>query len=80
MSPTAPRSAANATVRPSGENAGDSGSSTDFIGIRSSILRVSTFSMISVRSFSVLAKKASRSPFGDHAIQGSSNRSPIMTM
>ena len=51
-----PRSAANAIVRPSGEKFGDSGSSTDFIGMRSSIFRVSTFWMISVRSFSVRTK------------------------
>ena len=38
MSPTALRSASNATERPSGEKAGDSGSSTVFIGIRSSIV------------------------------------------
>ena len=41
---------------------------------------VSTFWMISVRSFSVRTKYASRSPFGDHAIQGISNRSPSWTM
>ena len=34
MSPTPPRSAENATIRPSGEKDGDSGSSTDFIGTR----------------------------------------------
>ena len=56
MSPTALRSASNATNLPSGENDGDSGSSTDFIGIRSSMFRVSTFWMTSVRSFSVRTK------------------------
>ena len=34
----------------------DSGSSTDFIGIRTSIFRVSTFCTMSVRSFSVRTK------------------------
>ena len=56
MSPTALRSASKATEWPSEEKAGDSGSSTVFIGMRSSILRVSTFWMISVRSFSVRTK------------------------
>ena len=41
---------------PSSEKFGDSGSSTDFIGTRVSILRVSTFWTISVRSFSVRTK------------------------
>jgi hypothetical protein len=40
---------------PSGENAGDSGSSTDFIGCALD-LRVSTFCTISARSFSVRTK------------------------
>ena len=70
MSPIAPRSAANAIVLPSGEKLGDSGSSTDFIGIRSSIFAVRTFWMMSVRSFSVRTKYAIRSPFGDHDIHG----------
>jgi len=56
MSPTAPRRPAKAIVRPSGENDGDSGSSTDFIGIRSSTFFVSTFWIISERSFSVRTK------------------------
>ena len=56
MSPTALRSASNAMNLPSGENDGDSGSSTDFNGMRSSIARVSTFCTISVRSFSVRTK------------------------
>ena len=56
ISPTPPRRPANATVRPSGEKLGDSGSSTDLSAIRASILRVSTFCTISVRSFSVRTK------------------------
>ena len=56
MSPMPSCSAANAIVRPSGEKLGDSGSSTVFIGIRSSIFLVRTFWMISVRSFSVRTK------------------------
>ena len=56
MSPMPFCSAENAIVRPSGEKVGDSGSSTCFIGIRSSICRVSTFSTMSVRSFSVRTK------------------------
>ena len=74
-----PVRAANATLSPSGENAGDSGSSTVFIGIRYSIFRVRTFWTISVRSFSVRTKYARRSPFGDQPIHGISNR-PIWTM
>ena len=66
----APRSAANAIVLPSGEKLGDSGSSTDFIAIRSSMSLVRTFCTMSVRSFSVRTKYAMRSPFGDHAIHG----------
>ena len=48
--------------------------------MRCSIFRVSTFWMMSVRSFSVRTKYARRSPFGDHAIHGISNRSPSWTM
>ena len=51
-----PRIAENTIVRPSLEKHGDSGSSTDFIAMRDSILRVNTFWMISVRSFSVRTK------------------------
>src|SRR5262249_35767903 len=80
MSPIAPRRAENAIVRPSGEKQGDSGSSTDFIGIRISIFLVRTFCTMRLRSFSVLTKYASRSPFGDHDIQGISGRSPIWTI
>ena len=70
MSPMPPRMPATAIVFPSGENAGDSGSSTDFIAMRVSIFRVSTFWMMSVRSFSVRTRYASLSPLGDHAIHG----------
>ena len=81
MSPMALRSALNAIVRPSGEKAGDSGSSTDFAGICSSISRVSTFCTTSARSFSVRTKYASRSPFGDHAIHGfAAESTPSCTM
>src|SRR5215471_6870562 len=66
MSPTALRSAENATVWPSGENDGDSGSSTVVIGIRSSIFLVRTFWMSSARSLFVRTKYARRTPFGDH--------------
>ena len=41
---------------------------------------VSTFWTMSDRSFSVRTKYARRSPLGDHAIHGISNRSPICTM
>ena len=70
MSRMPPRMAEKATVRPSVEKVGDSGSSTDFMGIRVSIFRVRTFCTMSVRSFSVRTKYARRSPFGDHDIQG----------
>ena len=38
-----PRSDENARVLPFGEKLGDSGSSTDFIGMRASTLRFKTF-------------------------------------
>ena len=80
MSPVPPRSPATAIVLPSGEKPGDSGSSTDFIGMRISIWRVNTFWTMSVRSFSVRTRYASRSPFGDHDIHGIVfQRSPSIT-
>ncbi len=65
-----PRIPENATLRPSGEKSGDSGASTSFNSTRCTILRVSTSSTTSDRSFSVRTKKASRSPVGDHDIHG----------
>ena len=56
MSLTRPLAAANAMVRPSGEKSGDSGASTVVIGMRTSILRVTTFCTTSERSFSVRTK------------------------
>ena len=56
MSLVPPRSAENATVVPSGENDGDSGSSTNRIGSLTSILRFVTFWTMSARSFSVRTK------------------------
>ncbi len=56
MSPTPPRSAENATIRPSGEKLGDSGSSTESMATRVSTAPVVTFCTMSVRSFSVRTK------------------------
>ena len=56
MSAIAPRSAANATSRPSGLMSGHSGPSTYFNSIRSSIFFVTTFCNTSVLFFSVRAK------------------------
>ena len=63
MSLKALRMAEKAMVRPSGEKLGDSGSSSVVIAIRSSIFVVSTFWMMSVRSFSILRSRRG-DPFG----------------
>src|SRR5574341_435568 len=70
MSPIAPRRAANATVRPSGEMLGDSGSSSEFNSMRCSTFLVRTFCRISDLDFSVRTKYASRSPLGLQDNQG----------
>ncbi len=46
----------NTISLPSGEKSGDSGASTVVNGMRTSILRVTTFCTISERSFSVRTK------------------------
>ena len=56
MSVTMPRMPENAMSLPSGEKSGDSGASTVVSGMRTSILRVTTFCTISERSFSVRTK------------------------
>ncbi len=76
MSPTAPCRPAKTTFLPSGEKSGDSGSSTVLISIFSSTFRVRTFSITSVRVFSLRTKNASRSPLGDHDIHGTVLKRP----
>ena len=70
MSPTPSRRAAKATVRPSGEKSGDSGSSTISRSIRCSISRDTTFCTTSERCLPFRTKYARRSPPGAQEIRG----------
>jgi hypothetical protein len=81
MSPVPPCSAAKATLRPSGEMSGDSGSSTVRMSMRRSMSRLSTFWTMRVRDFSARTKKARKSPVESNDIHGTVlQRPPGVTM